>query len=157
MRCQAFTIRLDERQSLDLSRLNDFLERVQPIQVSSALVAGSFPVWSVLVFYEGEAEAPRPRERLEPPQPEAPAAKPRPTAANEALYQALREWRWQKAKAEGVPPYVIAHDAQLAAIADTLPTTPEELTQIKGFGPRKAERYGEEILALVRKAESGKR
>ncbi len=139
MRCQAFTIRLDEGQSLDLSRLNDFLERVQPIQVSSALVSGSFPVWSVLVFYEGEA--PKAKEGLE---------KPRPTVTNDALYQALREWRWQKAKAEGVPPYVIAHDAQLAAIADAPPSTPEELTQIKGFGPRKTERYGEEILALVR-------
>ncbi|RIH88409.1 HRDC domain-containing protein [Calidithermus roseus] len=147
MRCQAFTIRLDERQSLDLSRLNDFLERVQPIQVSSALVSGSAPVWSVLVFYEGET--PKAKEGLEKPLPEA-SAKPRPTATNDALYQALREWRWQKAKAEGVPPYVIAHDAQLAAIADALPSTPEELTQIKGFGPRKTERYGEEILALVR-------
>lgn len=152
MRCQAFTLRLDERQSLDLQRLNDFLEHVQPIQVSSALVAGSAPVWSVLVFYEGETEVPR-TKRLEPPQPEAPAAKPRPSATNEALYQALREWRWQKAKAEGVPPYVVAHDAQLAAIADALPSTPAELTQIKGFGPRKTDRYGEEILALVRKAE----
>ncbi|MER3443700.1 MAG: HrdC [Armatimonadota bacterium] len=155
MRCQAFTLRLDKRQSLDLQRLNDFLERVQPIQVSSALVAGSAPAWSVLVFYEGEAESPQPAAGLEKPQPEAPA-RPRPTAANEALYQSLRDWRSQKARAENLPPYIIAHDAQLAAIADALPTTLEELTQIKGFGPRKADRYGDEILALVRKAGSEK-
>ncbi|RIH77132.1 ATP-dependent DNA helicase UvrD2 [Calidithermus terrae] len=157
MRCQAFTLRLDERQSLDLQRLNDFLERVQPIQVSSALVAGSAPVWSVLVFYEGEAEPPQPVAKTDRAQAETPAERPRPAPANEALYQALRDWRSQKARAENLPPYIIAHDAQLAAIADALPTTPEELTQIKGFGPRKAERYGDEILALVRKAGSGKR
>jgi len=148
MRCQAFTVRLDERQSLDLQRLNDFLERVQPIQVSSALVAGSFPVWSILVFYEGEA--PKGKERLEKPLP-----KPHPTA-DDALYQALREWRRQKAKAEGVPPYVIARDAQLAAIAEALPTSAEALAQIRGFGSRKAERYGEEILALLRKVRGAK-
>ena len=66
------------------------------------------------------------------------------------LYEALKAWRRERASAEGVPAYVVAHDSMLAAVAEARPTTLDELRAIKGFGPKKLEKYGVEILAIVR-------
>ncbi|HEY0443276.1 MAG TPA: ATP-dependent DNA helicase UvrD2 [Candidatus Limnocylindrales bacterium] len=65
------------------------------------------------------------------------------------LFAALREWRAGRARAEGVPAYVVAHDQTLSAIADLRPSTMPALRRIHGMGPSKLDRYGAEILALV--------
>lgn len=61
MQCQTFILRLDNAK--DLERLNRFLAQVMPIQVSSSLVPGDTPFWSVLVFYEGGPAARTRRSR----------------------------------------------------------------------------------------------
>jgi DNA helicase II / ATP-dependent DNA helicase PcrA len=61
----------------------------------------------------------------------------------------LRAWRLERARADGVPPYVVFHDAVLHAIADAQPTSLGELSQIAGVGPAKLERYGDAVLALL--------
>ncbi len=71
--------------------------------------------------------------------------------AAEALFQRLRQWRLQTARAQGVPPYVIFHDATLQAIAVAAPRTIAELAGIPGLGAAKLERYGEAILAFLAK------
>ena len=48
-----------------------------------------------------------------------------------------------------MPPYVIAHDATLAAIAEARPRTLAALRRVKGMGPAKLEQYGDEILEVV--------
>jgi ATP-dependent DNA helicase RecQ len=63
---------------------------------------------------------------------------------------ALREWRLDTARSDGVPAYVVAHDALLAEIADQRPASIAALRRIKGMGPSKLARYGEEILAVLR-------
>ena len=68
------------------------------------------------------------------------------------LVAALRAWRLERARADGVPPYVIAHDATLAAIAEARPTSVAALRRVPGIGPAKLERYGAEILAVVERA-----
>jgi DNA helicase-2/ATP-dependent DNA helicase PcrA len=64
-------------------------------------------------------------------------------------FEALRAWRSERAKADGMPAYVIAHDATLAEIAEARPTSIAALRRVKGMGPTKLERYGEEILAAL--------
>ena len=49
----------------------------------------------------------------------------------------------------GLPPYVIAHDATLAAIAEAKPRSLAALRRVKGMGPTKTEKYGDEILAVL--------
>jgi DNA helicase-2/ATP-dependent DNA helicase PcrA len=66
------------------------------------------------------------------------------------LRTALREWRLVTARSDGVPAYVVAHDALLAEIADQRPASIPALRRIKGMGPSKLARYGEEILAVLR-------
>ncbi len=68
------------------------------------------------------------------------------------LFDLLRNWRVELAKAKGVPPYVIFHDKTLATIATERPADMVELLQISGVGEKKAGRYGEDIARIVRDA-----
>jgi DNA helicase II / ATP-dependent DNA helicase PcrA len=68
------------------------------------------------------------------------------------LYEALRRWRKDRASRDGVPAYVVFHDATLAAIAALAPRTSGELLSVSGVGPTKLERYGPDVLAVVSSA-----
>jgi DNA helicase II / ATP-dependent DNA helicase PcrA len=65
------------------------------------------------------------------------------------VWEDLRGWRLERAREDGVPPYVVFHDTVLRRIADARPASLAELSQISGVGPAKLERYGDELLALV--------
>ena len=66
------------------------------------------------------------------------------------LMAALREWRLTTARSDGVPAYVIAPDTLLIDIAGQRPTTIPALRRMKGMGPSRLARYGEEILEITR-------
>jgi DNA helicase II / ATP-dependent DNA helicase PcrA len=66
-----------------------------------------------------------------------------------ALLDALRRWRRERATADGVPAYVVFHDTTLAEIADVRPRSLPALRRVRGMGPTKLERYGDEILAVI--------
>ncbi len=68
---------------------------------------------------------------------------------DEALFQALRARRLDLAKEQGVPPYVIFHDATLVEIAKAKPGTLTALGELPGIGASKLDRYGREFLAVV--------
>jgi len=74
--------------------------------------------------------------------------------ADRPLFEALRGLRTRLAREQGVPPYVIFHDATLREIARHRPRTPGDLALIGGIGAGKIERYGEEVLDLVAELES---
>jgi ribonuclease D len=61
----------------------------------------------------------------------------------------LRSWRGRTAKREGMPPYLICNNRQLAALAARRPDCVAALREIEGLGEAKAERWGEEILKLI--------
>lgn len=65
-------------------------------------------------------------------------------------FDALRAWRKARATEQGVPPYVIFHDRTLAEIATAAPGSRQALGGISGIGHAKLERYGNEVLELVR-------
>jgi ATP-dependent DNA helicase RecQ len=69
-----------------------------------------------------------------------------------SLFDALRGWRLEQARTQGVPAYVILHDRTLAAIAQTRPATLAALASVDGIGAAKLERYGAAIVALTRSA-----
>jgi DNA helicase-2/ATP-dependent DNA helicase PcrA len=72
-----------------------------------------------------------------------------PRAEPTAVGTALREWRLERARADGVPAYVVFHDRTLAEIELARPSTIHELAAVSGVGPVKIERYGEEVLAVL--------
>jgi len=70
------------------------------------------------------------------------------------LWQALRKWRLETARSEEVPPYVIFHDATLAAIVESRPRTLDELATISGVGEHKLSRYGEAVIRAIESVEN---
>ncbi|MBR9701117.1 UvrD-helicase domain-containing protein, partial [Candidatus Woesearchaeota archaeon] len=68
------------------------------------------------------------------------------------LFQKLRQWRSEKSRAAGIPPYMIFPDKTLLALAREKPGSIAELHSIDGIGPVKARKYGEELLEQVRNA-----
>lgn len=67
----------------------------------------------------------------------------------EPLFEVLRAWRRDEAKAQDVPAYVIFPDATLKAIAMHRPATAEDLLAIAGIGAKKIEKYGGDVLSAV--------
>lgn len=65
------------------------------------------------------------------------------------LYDELRLWRGRKAKREGMPPYLILNNRELAQLAMKRPSTIVQLREIDGIGEAKSGRWGEEILAVL--------
>jgi len=70
--------------------------------------------------------------------------------ADAGLLAQLKAWRLAQARAQGVPAYVILHDATLAEIARRQPADIDALAGIGGIGAKKLERYGEALVTLVR-------
>jgi ATP-dependent DNA helicase UvrD/PcrA len=66
------------------------------------------------------------------------------------LFEALRDWRRERARQDGVPAYVVFHDATLRDIAAASPRTLRELGRISGIGPTKLERYGDDVLRVIK-------
>jgi ATP-dependent DNA helicase RecQ len=74
--------------------------------------------------------------------------------AGQRRFEALRSWRLQQAREQGVPPYVVFHDRTLIEIAAREPLSLEDLGSVAGVGQAKLDRYGEAVLAVLRNLES---
>ncbi|MCW2884966.1 MAG: ATP-dependent helicase [Streptosporangiaceae bacterium] len=115
--------------------------------------------YGTLVLTDGSTEVlSRKRQVLLRREPERPAraakaAKGRPAAVElpeeaVAVFEQLRSWRAATAKEQGVPAYVIFHDATLRQIAAESPTSLAELSKVNGVGENKLAKYGEQLLTL---------
>jgi ATP-dependent DNA helicase RecQ len=71
------------------------------------------------------------------------------SAEDSGVFERLKRWRSSEAQTQGVPAYVILHDATLAEIARRQPRSLDALAAISGIGARKLERYGPALLAVV--------
>ena len=97
------------------------------------------PYWTVFVEYEAvlsKAETLPAKEVLNDTQ--------------QALFRKLREWRKEKADRAGVPVFILATNIQLEQIVIRMPTSLEAIRQIQGFGKKKVEQHGRDIIALVK-------
>ena len=75
-----------------------------------------------------------------------------PTDYNAAVFDALRDWRREKAASLGIPAYLIFPDKTLQELAQVLPEVAADLLNVRGIGPAKAQRFGLETLAVIAKA-----
>jgi ATP-dependent DNA helicase RecQ len=109
-------------------------------------ICGCHPEWMTIAVSQaavrGAVKAPSSR----------PAAEP-----DAELREYLREWRRNTAKEHGMPAYVVLHDTTLAEVSRARPSSLGELRKISGIGERKAELYGQEILAVVGRYRQGAR
>ncbi len=67
------------------------------------------------------------------------------------LIQPLIDWRTEQYLEQNIRAYWVLTQRTLLEIADTCPTTKEELLAVSGFGPAKWKQYGEQILDLIAK------
>jgi len=72
-----------------------------------------------------------------------------PTDVDESLVERLRSWRLERSQEDAVPAYVVLHDTTLRELAALRPRTKGELAGVKGLGPVKLERYGDDLLAVL--------
>jgi len=93
-------------------------------------------------------EAPRPAAKPRSPRRGA-AASVDLDAGAALVFERLRTWRAATAKAQGVPAYVVFHDATLREIATRIPTTLDELSTVSGVGVAKREKYGPLLLEAL--------
>ena len=75
-----------------------------------------------------------------------PPPRDRPT---KGLFERLRAWRLERARADEVPAFVVLHDATLRELATAKPASEQDLAAVKGFGPTKLERYADDVLAVI--------
>jgi len=73
-----------------------------------------------------------------------------PDGADAELFGRLRAWRSARAEAQKVPAYVVFTDATLAELAVRQPADVPGLVAVPGIGQSKLDRYGEDVLAIVR-------
>ncbi len=77
--------------------------------------------------------------------------------ADQGLRDYLREWRRATAKEQGMPAYVVLHDSSLDEICRMQPRSISDLLGVTGIGERKAELYGQAILAALQQYREGAR
>ena len=75
-----------------------------------------------------------------------------PDSVDGALLTALKSWRREQAREQGVPPYVVFHDRTLVELAARRPADLSALGGIGGIGAAKLDRYGEALLAVLAEA-----
>ncbi|MFD3534093.1 DNA helicase RecQ [Streptomyces sp. NPDC058664] len=125
--------------------------------------------YGTLVLTEGSGEVLGGRRTVTMRKEKAPAAPPRKESGARSgkgarvpvdlppaavpVFEALRAWRAETAREQGVPAYVVFHDATLREIATRLPGTVEELGTIGGVGEAKLTKYAEGVLGAL--AETG--
>jgi len=68
------------------------------------------------------------------------------------LFNRLRDWRGERARAEGIPPYVICNNRQLVEVVQRRPMKLAELAELGGFGDAKLKKYGAELLQMIARA-----
>ncbi len=78
-----------------------------------------------------------------------PGSATRGIAADERLMTMLRELRQEVSRKQKLPPYVIFQDPSLEEMTIRYPVTMEELTQVTGVGPGKAQKYGKAFVDLI--------
>jgi ATP-dependent DNA helicase RecQ len=71
------------------------------------------------------------------------------TPADMPIFNTLRDWRNERSRREGIPPYIICTNRHLAEIVQKQVKTKTELGQIESFGKTKIERYGADIISLM--------
>jgi DNA topoisomerase-3 len=93
------------------------------------------------------AARPRAQGRAEPGRAASPA--PGPTADPD-LTERLQDWRLKEARRRRIPAFRIFSNKTLEALAAHKPTTKEDLLDIHGIGPAKADKYGDQLLEILR-------
>jgi len=68
---------------------------------------------------------------------------------NPELFEQLKKYRLETSRKEGFKPYMVFNNEELNSLIEINPKNKDELLKVKGFGPRKVEKYGEAIISIL--------
>jgi len=85
------------------------------------------------------------------------APSPELNSVDMELKEYVREWRRDTAKEKGIAAFIVLHDSALVDLCLAKPSTLEDLRRVSGFGDKKVEMYGKEILDALRLFRQGAR
>lgn len=146
MKVRVFTLRMDpESGAFNDRALQDFQEGRDLLEVSEHAFHQDGVPFLVLVVRYREPDTARGRRGDEPRKDWRAELDDR----GKVLYDELRLWRGRASKRDGLPPYLILSNREMAEIVMRGPTTVAALREVEGVGEAKAKRWGEEILAMV--------
>jgi len=72
-----------------------------------------------------------------------------PDGPDAALHERLRQWRSDRARTARAPAYTVFNDDTLDDLVRTRPSSVDQLLMVRGIGPVKVSRFGDELLALI--------
>lgn len=163
--CKLFRINLTaEDQERDLEHLNSFLSKHHILSINEEYVSGKVDRWQVFVTYydvsanikcdeeesitrkkvEAQSRTVEPHTRVEE---ESPAE----TENQTQLKEILAQWRKKKGLEEGIPLYRVLTNSAIDQIVANMPDQVAKLHMIKGIGMKTQEKYGAEIIGMIRK------
>jgi superfamily II DNA helicase RecQ len=150
MLIKVFSLKFDGLMGcFDDTPIRDFTQDKEVLQVRDHLLIRNEIPYLVLVIkyypFRKEAEG---GQRFDVKQ-AANAWKKEIAESDFPLFNRLRDWRSERCKKEGIPPYLIFTNQQLALIVKKKPQSLSELVQIEGIGRGKSDRYGVDVLAIT--------
>lgn len=143
MKIKVFTIRLNKENFVtDQNLLNAFLDTVVVKETASELISGEINFWSIIIFYE-EQKISTASDKL------SVSDENELSEDQKRVYQSLKTWRTETAATLGQPPFLVCHNNELLTVAKNNPKSFEDLAKIKGFGPQKIAKFGDDILEVL--------
>lgn len=148
MLTKIFTLRFNElTDSFDDTPLREFIKNKEILSLRDHFfMRHEVPYLAVVVNYNLHAER----------EPQTEGKKERDESWKELLspedvpiYNALRDWRNETSRRQGVPPYIICTNRQLAEIVQKRVGNKNQLGQIEGIGKAKITNYGDDIVSIM--------
>ena len=130
--------------------VNDGLEKLrQDTKIKLASFKACIEGFSVMTYLNARAKATieKPEIKREPKVTEEHVSTAIP---NPKLYILIKNWRNNKADDANLPVYMIIQQKTLIALVTKLPVTCNDLKLIKGFGKKKIEQFGDEIVKIIK-------
>lgn len=150
MLVKIFTLRFSEHiEGFDDEHVRNFMINNNIISIREHFFQkGDVPYWSIMLVYEPMMEH-RAVRKEEHQGDKKDDYRSLISKENMPLFNLLREWRNERAIKDGVPPYVLFTNRQLAEIAEQSPDSINKLAGIEGIGKMKLKKYGREVLSVV--------
>ena len=119
---------------------------------------GDPPDWLKIEAKQSKRRRAKPRvtQSKRPAQPRVASSIAEPSVDRE-LNEFLREWRRNTAKDKGLPAFVVLHDSALEDLCLVEPANLQELRRVSGFGDKKVQMYGKQILEAIHNFRLGQR
>jgi ATP-dependent DNA helicase RecQ len=116
------------------------------------------PDWLEIETDRGRRSHAKPRatQPTRPAQPRVSSTIAKPSVDRE-LNEFLREWRRNIAKSQGISAFLVLHDSALEDLCLVEPSNLQELRRVSGFGDKKVEMYGKQILEAIQNFRQGQR